>query len=100
MCCRPCRRGVSLVGAAMSALYSGIAAAASAAAAAAGGRRASFAPRPGSDAERIYSAASSIGTIMFAFGGHSVLLEIQARSGISMRGGGVKMLHYEVLACA
>ena len=71
---------MSLVGAAMSALYSAIAAAASAAAASGDVHRASYAPRPGSDAERMFSAASSIGTIMFAFGGHSVLLEIQARS--------------------
>ena len=64
----------------MSALYSAIAAAASAAAASGDVHRASYAPRPGSDAERMFSAASSIGTIMFAFGGHSVLLEIQARN--------------------
>ena len=52
------------------------AAGASAAAASSEERRVSFAPRTGSDAERMYSAASLINIITFAFGGHSVLLEI------------------------
>ena len=75
------------MGAAMSALYSSIASAASAAAIAGGrgsGRPVSYSLRPSSAAERWYGAASAVGTIMFAFGGHSVLLEIQVCGDLSV----------------
>ncbi|KAK9815636.1 hypothetical protein WJX72_007252 [[Myrmecia] bisecta] len=67
---------VSLLGATMSAMYSTIAFVASAAS----GRSstADYSLRPGTTADQVFGIMNSLGTIMFAYGGHAVLLEIQA----------------------
>ncbi len=36
--------------------------------------------RPGTAADQVFAALNAIGTIMFAFGGHAILLEVQVRS--------------------
>ncbi|CAK0780427.1 hypothetical protein CVIRNUC_005050 [Coccomyxa viridis] len=66
---------VSLLGAAMSAMYSTIAFAASVAA---GTQGASYELRRESKALQIFGAFNALGTVMFAFGGHAILLEVQA----------------------
>ncbi len=70
-------RWVSLLGAAMSAMYSTIAFAASVAA---GSQGASYELRRESRALQIFGAFNALGTVMFAFGGHAILLEVQVRS--------------------
>ena len=67
---------MSLLGAAMSACYSTIAFGTSLAAAA-GPRTASYGPRHESRAALVFGAFNALGTIMFAFGGHAILLEVQ-----------------------
>ncbi|BDA43177.1 Lysine histidine transporter-like 1 [Coccomyxa sp. Obi] len=66
---------VSLLGAAMSAMYSTLAFATSVAA---GTDGASYGPRNESSASLVLGAFNALGTIMFAFGGHAILLEVQA----------------------
>eukprot|EP00891_Asterochloris_glomerata_P003121 jgi/Astpho2/3121/Aster-x1124 len=68
----------SLVGAAMSMMYSAIAFFASAAT---HRDAASYSARPGTPADLAFGVANSLGTIMFAYGGQVVLLEIQATLG-------------------
>ena len=58
----------------MSAMYSTIAFAASVAA---GAQGASYELRRESQAQQIFGALNALGTIMFAFGGHAILLEVQ-----------------------
>jgi hypothetical protein len=60
----------------MSAAYSTIAFGASAAAAT--WQRPSHSLRAESRASLVFGAFNSLGTIMFAFGGHAILLEVQA----------------------
>ena len=60
------------MGAAMSACYSTIACVTSGVAI---GGTASHSPRPGSSSEVAFEVMNSLGTIMFAYGGHAVLLE-------------------------
>lgn len=78
--CYACR-WVSLLGAAMSAMYSTIAFAASVAA---GTQGASYELRRESKALQIFGAFNALGTVMFAFGGHAILLEVQVRAGGSI----------------
>ena len=77
--CRPSHAGacrwVSLIGALMSLCYSTIAAGASIAAVQGS---ASYGPRPESPADQTFGIMNAVGGILFAFGGHAVLLEIQA----------------------
>ena len=75
--CCACR-WVSLLGAAMSAMYSTIAFAASVAA---GTQGASYELRRESKALQIFGAFNALGTVMFAFGGHAILLEVQVCTG-------------------
>ena len=70
-------RWVSLLGAAMSAMYSTIAFAASVAA---GSHGASYELRRESRALQVFGAFNALGTVMFAFGGHAILLEVQVNS--------------------
>ena len=37
----------------------------------------SYSIRPGSRIDQVFGALNALGTIMFAFGGHAILLEIQ-----------------------
>lgn len=67
-------RWVSLLGAAMSGMYSIIAFAASVAA---GVQGASYELRTETQWQQIFGAFNALGTIMFAFGGHAILLEVQ-----------------------
>ena len=68
-------RWVSLIGAAMSACYSSIAAGASIAAV---DGSASFAARRGaSTADEFFGVLNAMGTVLFAFGGQAVIMEIQ-----------------------
>jgi hypothetical protein len=69
-----CARWVSLLGAAMSAMYSTLAFGTSVAA---GSEGANYGPRLESTASLILGAFNALGTIMFAFGGHAILLEVQ-----------------------
>ena len=69
---------MSLLGAAMSGMYSTIAFAASVAA---GTQGASYELRRESKALQIFGAFNALGTVMFAFGGHAILLEVQVRIG-------------------
>lgn len=46
---------------------------------AAGSEGASYAPRRESPAALVLGAFNALGTIMFAFGGHAILLEVQVR---------------------
>ncbi len=61
----------------MSAMYSTIAFAASVAA---GSQGASYELRRESKALQIFGAFNALGTVMFAFGGHAILLEVQVSS--------------------
>ena len=61
----------------MSAMYSTIAFAASVAA---GSQGASYELRRESQALQIFGAFNALGTVMFAFGGHAILLEVQVIS--------------------
>ena len=73
-------RWVSLLGAAMSAMYSTIAFGTSVAVAAGnapGG--VSYAPREEGRAALVFGVFNALGAIMFAFGGHAILLEVQVR---------------------
>lgn len=67
-------RWVSLLGAAMSAMYSTIAFVTSVAAGSAG---ASYSLRPESTTSLVFGAFNALGTIMFAFGGHAIIVEVQ-----------------------
>lgn len=58
----------------MSAMYSTLAFATSVAA---GTEGASYGPRNESSASLVLGAFNALGTIMFAFGGHAILLEVQ-----------------------
>ena len=69
----PCR-WISFVGAAMSACYSIIACVTSAVAV---DGTADFSRRGGSTADHAFEIMNALGTIMFAYGGHAVLLEIE-----------------------
>ncbi len=60
----------------MSAMYSTLAFATSVAA---GSEGANYGPRQESPAALILGAFNALGTIMFAFGGHAILLEVQVR---------------------
>ena len=69
---------MSLLGASMSALYSTIAFGASVAVAAGNAPGAvSYAPRQEGRAALVFGVFNALGTIMFAFGGHAILLEVQ-----------------------
>eukprot|EP00884_Botryococcus_braunii_P012819 jgi/Botrbrau1/21538/Bobra.174_2s0041.1 len=68
--------GLSLLGAVMSAMYSTIAFGASLAVA--GTHDAEYRLREESPADLVFGAFNALGSIMFAYGGHAVLLEIQA----------------------
>ena len=61
----------------MSAMYSTIAFAASVAA---GSQGASYELRRESRALQVFGAFNALGTVMFAFGGHAILLEVQVNS--------------------
>lgn len=61
----------------MSAMYSTIAFAASVAA---GSQGASYELRRESQSLQIFGAFNALGTVMFAFGGHAILLEVQVSS--------------------
>lgn len=67
-------RYVSIVGATMSACYSLIACITSAVAV---DGTANYSRRSGSSSQIAFEVMNSLGTTMFAFGGHVVLLEIQ-----------------------
>ena len=69
-------RWVSLLGATMSAAYSTIAFGASAAAVT--WQHPNHGLRDESRASLVFGAFNSLGTVMFAFGGHAILLEVQA----------------------
>lgn len=69
-------RWVSLLGAAMSMMYSLIAFIASAAH---GAKGVSYSDREGSRADKLFGILNSLGGITFAFGGQIVLIEIQVR---------------------
>jgi hypothetical protein len=72
-----------MLGATMSAMYSAVAFATSVAAGSAG---ANYALRQESTVSLVFGAFNALGTIMFAFGGHAILLEVQVSS-FSQRSG-------------
>ena len=86
-------RWISLLGATMSACYATIAFAASVLHEEPD-TGVSYDIRPGSTADQAFGALNALGTIMFAFGGHAILLEIQVGPSVNERNG-----HQHALAC-
>ena len=81
------RRWVSLVGAAMSALYSIITFGASLAVYLSNPVAPSYAPKSGdSTADEVFGILNAIGGLVFAYGGQVVLLEIQVSAGAYVQG--------------
>ena len=79
----PVSRWISILGAIMSACYATIAFVASLLHEEPE-TGVSYSIRPGSQTDQVFAALNALGTIMFAFGGHAILLEIQVGPSGSM----------------
>lgn len=78
----------------MSALYSTIAFGASVAVAAGNAPGAvSYAPRQEGRTALVFGVFNALGTIMFAFGGHAILLEVQVRAWVPLSEACMRMAH-------